>query len=413
VPNEKYLAVIGLSEEDTAHLRLLLRMVAGQLEHRWRWGAEENADLIVVNPTEMAGQIARNRAYSSGRRCAVFSETETLRDGEQRLSCPPKPESVVAMLNGSGANATDLGAPVMQQKDDFYDLDTFTAEFELEDEETAEARSRQRDSTPALGLDELLKPDTASSKPQFAVPMQLDEDTLVARTGGPSARGDRRVADSVEGFRKPDKPEGINMTPLATRGVTAETGKHYLRDYLRGDLLGGPAAMTLEGAPSLTLDPKEKHFHTAGMISQLAPYCLQELAQSAWRPVTTSELGRLRSEQPAQAYERLIWLDVLVHSEGRLAKHLDPGGRYRLKGRPPASPDYPNHQRIAAAMLEPAKLNEIAATAAAPMGEVFALVNAYDAIGLIEVERRLPRHEPSAAAPAGLLSRLRKPFLKR
>ena len=413
MPSEKYLAVIGLSEEDTAHLRLLLRMVAGQLEHRWRWGAEENADLVVVNPAEMAGQIARNRAYSSGRRCAVFSATEVLRDGELRLASPPKAESVVAMLNGSGANATDLGAPVMQQKDDFYDLDTFTPEFELENEETAEARSRQRDSTPALGLDELLKPDTASTKPQFAVPMQLDEDTLVARTGGPSARGDRRVADSVEGFRKPDKPEGINMTPLATRGMTPEAGKHYLRDYLRGNLLGGPAALALEGAPSLTLDPKEKHFHTAGLISQLAPYCLQELAHSAWRPVTSSELGRLRAEQPAQAYERLIWLDVLVHSEGRLAKHLDPGGRFRLKGRPLANPDYPNHQHIAAAMAEPAKLNEIAAAAGAPMGDVFALVNAYDAIGQIEVERRLPRHEPSAPAPGSLLSRLRKPFGKR
>jgi hypothetical protein len=44
------------------------------------------------------------------------------------------------------------------------------------------------------------------------------------------------------------------------------------------------------------------------------------------------------------------------------------------------------------------------------MAEVFALVSAYDAIGLIEVERRLPRHEPPA--PTGLLARLRKPFGK-
>ena len=43
------------------------------------------------------------------------------------------------------------------------------------------------------------------------------------------------------------------------------------------------------------------------------------------------------------------------------------------------------------------------------MGDVFDLVNAYDAIGLIEVEPRIPRHtEPEKSG--GLLSRLKKPF---
>jgi hypothetical protein len=413
VASEKYLAVIGLSDEDTAHLRLLVRMVAGQLEHRWRWGAEENADLVIVDPAEMAGQIARNRAYSSGRRCAVFGDTEALRDGELRLSRPPKAESVVAMLNGDAATATNLGAPVMQQKDDFYDLDTFTPEFEIEDEETAEARSRQRDTTPALGLDELLKPDTASAKPQFAVPMQLGDDTRIAHSGGPSARSEKRVADSVAGFRKAGKQEGINMAPLATRGTTTDAGKHALRDYLRGNLLGGPAAISFDDAPGLTLDPKEKVFHTPGRLSQLAPYCMLALPHSAWRPVTSAELGRVRTEQPAQPYARLIWLDVLAHADGRLAKHLDPGGRYKLKGWPEIERDYPNHFRIATAMTEPAKLNEIAAASGAPMDEVFALVNAYDAIGLIDVERRMPRHDSPAVRSGGLLARLRKPFGKR
>ena len=408
--SEKYLAVIGLSEEDTAHLRLLLRMVAGQLEHRWRWGAEENADLVIIDPAEMPGQIARNRAYSGGRRCAVYSETETLRDGELRLARPPKAESLVAMLNGTGATASNFGAPVIQQKDDFYDLDTFTPEFELEDEDTAEARSRQREHIPAPGLDEVLKPDAASAKPQFAVPMQLDDDTHVARSSGPSTRSERRVADSVEGFRKPGKQEGINMAPPAMRGTTTETGKHALRDYLNRSLLGGPASISLKGAPNLTLDPKEKVFHAASNLSELTPYCMLELPHSAWRPVTTHELSRLRIDQPAQAYSHLIWLDVLAHSQGRLAPHLDPGGRYKLKTSPQVERGFPNHLRIASAMAHPAKLNEIAAASGVPMGEVFAMVNAYDAIGLIDVERRLPRHDTPASS--SLLSRLRKPFGK-
>jgi hypothetical protein len=44
------------------------------------------------------------------------------------------------------------------------------------------------------------------------------------------------------------------------------------------------------------------------------------------------------------------------------------------------------------------------------MGAVFDLVNAYDAIGLIEVQSRLSRNAPPPKS--GLFSRLRNPFSK-
>lgn len=410
--SERYLAIVGFNEEDTAHLRLLLRMVVGQLEHRWRWGTEENADLVIIDPDELAGQIARNRAFSSGRRCAVFSESETLRDGELRLTRPPKAENLAAVLSGSVSSAPPLDSPLVQQKDDFYGLDTLGPEFELEDEEAATLRSLQRESNPAPGLDELLKPDEAARKPQFAVPGQLDEDTLIEGTSGPSKRGDRRVADSVEGFRKPGKQEGINMSAPVKRGAsTVDQSRHSLRQYLQGNLLGGPATFSINGAPPLTLDPKEKVFHASGQLHALAPYCKEPLPQSGWKRVTTTELAQLRTTQRAQPYSRLVWLEALERSEGRLASHLDPGGRYKLKRWSEIEHENPSHMRIATAMKEPAKLNEIATASGAPMAEVFAVVSAYDAIGMIEVERRLPRHE-SRAPPGGLLSRLRKPFGK-
>jgi hypothetical protein len=410
VASEKYLAVVGLNEEDTAHLRLLLRMVAGQLEHRWRWGAEENADLVIIDPSDLAGQLGRNRAYSGGRRCAVFSESEPLRDGELRLNAPLKPDNVVAVINGNTSGQTRLNVPVIQQKEDFYDLGTLNPEFQLEDEETADARSWQRESKPALGLDELLQPDTESKKPQFAVPGKLDAETRIEGTHGPSARSERRVADSIAGLRK-QQPEGINIGPPVKHGsLTADSARHGLRDYLRSPLLGGPATICIEGAPSLTLDPKEKAFHTIGKLRTLTPYCNADLPRSAWRPVTTHDLGRVRAEQPAQPYSRLIWLDALIRSGGRLASHLDPGGRYKLKRQQQTEADFPNHASILTALAAPAKLNEIATASGKSMNEVFDVVNAYDAIGLIEVERRLPRHaEPK---PSGLLARLRKPFGK-
>ncbi|MBS0570140.1 MAG: hypothetical protein JSS28_06005 [Proteobacteria bacterium] len=408
--NEKYLAVIGLSDEDTAHLRLLLRKVAAELGQNWRWGTEENADLVIVNPAELAGQIARNRAFSGGRRCAVFDNVETLRSGELRLQKPLRADGVIAALNDTGAPSVDLGQPVLRANADFYADDTLNAEFQIEDEEAATARAQRRDAEPALGLDDLLKPDTEAAKPQFAVPMQLDAETRIARgSRAASARSDRRIADSVRGIRGPDgKPEGINIAASDEADARSASGRHPLRDYLHKSLLGGPARAALEGAPELVLDPKTRTFHASGGLAALAAYCQAEFARSAWHPVTTQDLTRLRTQQPARPYPQLQWLDAYVHAGGQLARHLDPGGRYRLKGPALTGANVPHHARIVAALAAPAKLNEIAASSEAPMAAVFDLVTAYDAIGLIEVESRMARRtEPPRP---GLLARLRNPF---
>ena len=413
--SEKYLAVVGLGEEDVAHVRLLLRAAVAQLEHRWRWGTEDNADLVIVDPAELAGQIARNRAFSGGRRCAVCSDNEPLRNGEVRLSKPLKSDALVGVLNGT-TTAADVPAPasVSQFKNDFYDVETFNPEFEIEDDETAEARAFQRDENPAPGLDELLKPDTEAAKPMYAVPIKLDTDTRIQHTPSSSTRGDRRMGDSVRGIRRPQgKPEGINLgSRLEETATVGDVGMRPLRDYLRQNLLGGPSTTVIEGTPPLTLDPKERKYHSAGGLAALAPYCKMDFTRGAWKTVTTQELNRLRAEQPAQPYVRLVWLDVLVRSGGRLASHLDPGGRYRLKAHPKVEPDFPNHARIVAAMAhQPLKLNEIAAASGVSMAEVFDMVSAYEAVGLIEVESRTPRHkEPEQ--PSGLFARLRKPFGK-
>jgi len=412
VANEKYLAVIGLSEEDTAHLRLLLRKLAGDLEQNWRWGTEENADLVIVDPAEMPGQIARNRAYSSGRRCAVFDNDEPLRNGEMRLHKPLKAESVLAALNGTGVPSMNLGQPVLRADSDFYADDSLNAEFLIEDDEAATARARRGDAEPALGLDDLFKPDTEAAKPQFAVPLQIDAETRIERGSRTvSARSDRRIADSVRGIRGSDhKLEGINIAGDDEVDANSASSRHPLRDYLHKNLLGGPARAELEGAPELVLDPKAQSFHAGGGLATLAAYCKVELARSAWRPVTTQDLSRLRTQQPARPYAHLRWLDAFVHAGGRLARHLDPGGRYHIKGPALTGADVPHHARIVAALTVPAKLNEIATASGAPMGAVFDLVNAYDAIGLIEVQSRLSRNAPPPKS--GLFSRLRNPFSK-
>ena len=402
---EKYLVVIGLSEEDTAHLRLMLRAIAGQLEDRWRWGTEDNADLFVVDPTDFTGQITRNRAFSSGRRCAVVGDEE-LRNGEARLERPFKSESLVSVLNATSSTAVEASDAVSRFNTEFYDMDTFTPDFQLEDEAAAEARSRQREANPAMGLDEMLRPDTEAAKPQFAVPINLGEDTSLSYAGGSSARRENRLNDSLQGQRRDEKAEGIN---LGRGTANTDTGLSPLRKFIEGNLLGGPATVTLEGAPPLTLDPKEKHVYTPGTLRELSPYCRRDFAREAFRAVTSHELQRQRAEYHTFTYSELIWLDVLVRSGGHLARHLDPGGRFRLKTHPKADREFPKHAAIVDALQTPGKLNEISSTARASMGDVFDLVNAYDAIGLIQVEPRIPRHtEPEKTG--GLLSRLKKPF---
>ena len=402
---EKYLVVIGLSEEDTAHLRLMLRAVAGQLEDRWRFGTEDNADLFIIDPSDFTGQIVRNRAFSSGRRCAIVG-SEELRNGEARLERPFKSDALVAVLNATSSTAVEASDAVSRFNTEFYDMDTFTPDFQLEDEDAAEARSRQREANPAPGLDELLRPDTEATKPQFAVPINLDADTSLSYAQGSSARRENRLNDSVAGLRREEKAEGIN---LGRGTASGDSGLVPLRKFLEGNLLGGPATVSLEGAPPLTLDPKEKQLYTPGTLRDLSPYCRRDFSREAFRPLTSQELQRQRSEYHTHPYSQLIWLDVLLRSGGRLAGHLDPGGRFRLKAHPKTEKEFPKHAAIVAALQTPAKLNEISSTARASMGDVFDLVNAYDAIGLIAVEPRIPRHtEPEKSG--GLLSRLKKPF---
>ena len=69
---------------------------------------------------------------------------------------------------------------------EFYDMESFTPDFQLEDDDGAEARARRREENPAPGLDELLRPDTESAKPQYAVPINLGDDTSLSYAAGSS-----------------------------------------------------------------------------------------------------------------------------------------------------------------------------------------------------------------------------------
>src|SRR5690242_12830384 len=99
---DKNLVVIGLSDDDTAHLRLLMRKAGEQLQQRWRWGTEEGADLVIVDTQVFAGQMTRTRALAAGMRVAVVTDETAESSTELRLHRPWKLSNVVDVLNRAG-----------------------------------------------------------------------------------------------------------------------------------------------------------------------------------------------------------------------------------------------------------------------------------------------------------------------
>jgi hypothetical protein len=404
----KRIAVIGVSDEETAHLRLLMRKATDELSHEWKWGSESAADLLIVDPASFAGQMARTRAQAAGMRCAIFSD-EPVPGEPLVLRRPLKFANVVAILNQAaetverpeGIDSNERDAYFLDIGDETTDLDT----LEMPEQESPPQPMREA----APGLEELLRIDPVDVKESARIKAALDENTTVFGTAGPTARSEARGRDIPDIFSRSRSEAPPQESVLVRRGGALDTSRHSLRVYLDSDVLGGPARITLPDAPPLVLDPKPKMFHSSGRLAALEPYCRTALRPSDWQTLTTTELAELRVAEPPQPYLRLIWLYVLVHSEGQLARNLDPGGTYRLVRWIEIERDFSAYFRIASTMLQPARLHQIAAASGASMADVFDVVNAYDAIGLIEWQPRAPRGgAPVEAAKPGLLGRLRK-----
>ena len=408
---DRRIAVIGVSDEETAHLRLLMRKAGDELSHEWRWSNESGADLLVVDPSSFAGQMARTRATAAGMRCAVFSD-EPVPGADFVLMRPLKLANVIEVLNRAAATQADE-SDVTPSKSDFYFREIGDEEVSDFDEIVEPEAQARPPGDAAPGLEELLRIDPVEVKEAARVKATLDQNTTVFGTGGPTARSEARGRD-VPGLFVRSSGEASAAEPVRRVGPSPDITRHSLRIYLEGDLLGGPARIVLPDTPALVLDPKLKVFHSSARLAALEPYCRTALPPSDWQALTGAELAELRNAEPAQPYLKLIWLYVLVHSEGQLARHLDPGGTYKLSRWIEIERDFSAYFRIASAMLQPARLHEIAAASNASMADVFDVVNAYDAIGLMEWTPRAPR---GGAAPVektqpGLLQRLRKSFRK-
>ena len=210
----KTIAVAGVSEQEVAHLRLLIRKSAEALAQGWRWGEEGEADLLVIDPDVFAGQMARTRAQGVGVRCAVFSD-RVVEGADLVLRRPLTRANLVEVLNRAATRTVpEPEIASATRNEDFYSRD-------LGEDSTPPPAIEF--AAPVDGLDEALRPQ----------PLELRE--MVARDAPV-----QRVAIPADATRK-----------YATREAMLEdTAPRELRDFLEQDLLRRPARYVLAGSPA-------------------------------------------------------------------------------------------------------------------------------------------------------------------
>lgn len=422
----KTIAVVGVSEETTAFLRLLLRKVSAKSETKWVFGNEDGADLVVIDPNVLVGEAARIKAESSGVRYAVILEADQAASDELVLRHPLDAEQLAAVAAKVTAPRTTK-TDITHVDENFYEPQAPAAPSQtawqgaLSEsfiDRTHQAKAALLGVNAAEGLELVIKKEKAQQElPDFRQ-IKLNEATVeglgAAPVGASNSRAEARAINSTGELQVGlhSARDGALMTNSPLIGAAADRLEGELPFYFDAEVLGGPAQIQIDGAPPLTFDPKHEVFHADASLSALEVYCRGKLQRSDWKKLTTSELNQARASAPSRPYWHLSWLHALMQSNGRLASHLDPGGMYRLKEQVFIEPGYRGHGAVATVMDHPLRLNEISALAKTRMETVFDLVNAYDAVGRIEWT---PRQRPGAQQTIdekqkGLLNKLKWPF---
>ncbi|HRF55222.1 MAG TPA: hypothetical protein PK027_12310 [Aquimonas sp.] len=393
--SERIIDYIGGSEDETARLRLLLRMAGGKLKARWRFSDSETPDLLLLDPETSLGRTAREAAIEAHQTFISVVDLGVEDGADWALRRPIKLDALVRMLNAlmptRVADQPRKPAPVIvSQGESFFDLDLNDAHIPsaasafAADGIASTPRQVQED------YDALFKRDPMANTVEAIVPHSLHTDTSIEYTDSPTARTHAKI-DLTEDrvvLRKTQLGDP-NIDPTLRRQVHADDRSYPLSEYLDGSLLGAAEMIEWSGLPLLVIDPVEKVFHSPADLAGLELYALQRLPRNQFKSLTRMDLGRYREMYPAKPLARLRWLIRYLGSGGQLSTQLDPGGSFRLTRYLELAKDYPVAFRISSVMMRGLMpLHEIAKLANAGMNEVIDVVNAYDTIGYLEHEMR-------------------------
>ena len=318
----KHFALAGLGENERSELTRLVARAGTTLDEPWGpLEGKDRADLVIIDPEQFAGRVARVRALNERTNFAVVIDADAEPpEAWLVLRRPLTTQALVDMFNR--ASCCDPATGVAAR-------------------ETPEAKAAE---------------ESAAEEP----------------------------ADLRACFQTPRAPrECTDFNALVQRGALV---------------------VERQGMPKLFIDPAAGNYHANAPLSRLESYFLDPLKGGDCRQVPSSRVDEMRKTAPGRPLVHLHWMSALLRSNGCLGAHLDPGGTYKVQRWLSVYGEYRKQYRIATMMLRPLRLHEIARKADAKMVEVFDVVNAYDAIGLLQWEPRKSRYaeieRQRAAAPA-------------
>ena len=398
------LSIVGASEESVAHVRLLLRLAGMRLDHAWELHEGEEADLVIVEPSDdVASRTLQARYQASGIPFAILCDADAVVMHGMVLRRPIKLGQLVALLNAAGSLRADARV-VAGADSNFYNTELgdlipdgrSTAPWDRPEHARAEvvAPVAAPDSNAVDAFDLLVHGDPLE-EPVPAAPLVTNDTRVEPHRRSETARSAMRHNEtgthdaSLLGIT-PMEVEPISLgdtyySPEASKSPTSpDQGHPVLPALLAEGAILSPTCLVSEGFPDLVLDPKLRCYHSRASLQELQPYVEAGGDRVRCARIVGSDLQQVREGQRARPFDELRWLVALTHSRGRLDASLDPGGSYSLSHALESAPDLRAHGRIAALMATPMHLHVLARVSGAQMEEVFDVVNAYHAIGRLE-----------------------------
>jgi hypothetical protein len=298
----KTIAVVGVSEETTAFLRLLLRKLASKSEVKWSWGNEDTADLVVIDPSVLIGEAARVKAESAGVHYAVLLEADQPAEDALVLRHPLDAEQLGKVLAVAAA-PREMHASISHVDENFYEPQAPAVAPALREARTDVFVERMHQAKAALlgvgavdGLEVVIKREREQRDVPDVRSMKLDGATVdgigIEAPGSSGRRAESKAIDrtGLQGGLSNARDGALSTNSPLTGGPGGiEDGE--LPYYFDADVLGGPSQIQVGDAPVLTLDPKNDVFHADASLSALEAYCRGRLQRAHWKKLTTAELN--------------------------------------------------------------------------------------------------------------------------
>ncbi|MBS0212786.1 MAG: hypothetical protein JSR26_06320 [Proteobacteria bacterium] len=366
---ERLLHCVGITDEDSAHLRLLLRAAKKDLKDGWSWGPEGRADVVIVDARRLLGESAKRRAQQREVPCADVIGPRERQPNGPFLRRPFKREAVVALLNAvSDGNVMTVGSAATAWGDDEIEFDMGTIDLSALDDRYAG------------------KPDSAAPRAE-SMPLiddlAIDLSQLPSPPASPAEPAGRGSGGAGKSGAMPPQAEPPAEAEEAFEEIDPKATYAFL-DFLERKLLRVPSRLTLPGTPPLDVNPRTGMFLTQGSLAAMEPYARKRWRHADWQPLNPSEAAALERSSFTKPWVALVWMYHFIHSKGLLSRKFNATGEFRLLNRFNVAVEYPQVHRIGAQLAVPRKLHEVARMSRVDIDLVFDVINAYDSVGYVE-----------------------------